>query len=165
MAPPDFDQDPVRITRRFGLDAGHRLAEHDFKCQNLHGHRYKFEITIEGYPDPDLGYLIDFSNVKGPVMDAFDHTTILNEDDPLLSGNAIWVIESEQEKEMYLMPAEPTAENIALETIDIIWDSMSDAERRNVTELSVRLWETPNCDVERRAGSATGDEEYSIAHP
>lgn len=165
MSAPDYNTDPVSITRRFELDAGHRLSEHDFKCQNFHGHRYKFEVEIGGYPDSDLGYVIDFSNVKAPIMDAFDHDFILNSNDPLLESGAIDAIREIQEHDFYLLDAEPTAENIALEAIHLIWSSMRPQERRNVIEVVLHLWETPNCDVTRRITSSWSEESYEVVQP
>lgn len=165
MSAPDYDTDPVSIERHFELDAGHRLSEHNFKCQNLHGHRYVFDITIEGYPDADLGYVIDFSNVKSPIMEAFDHNFIFNEDDPLATGTVRERVEAQQAKEVYLLAAEPTAENIALEAIDLIWQSMSGQERMNVTGMEVDLYETPNCKVTRRVESTHQEDHYGVVEP
>lgn len=155
----------AKITRTFGLDAGHRLSEHDFKCQNFHGHRYEYQITITGDPHPDTGYVVDFSNVKKPVMDAFDHTFILNQDDPLLEGDTIWTIEDAQEKSFYLMPGEPTVENIAAESIHIIWNSLTPMEREAILDLTITLSETPNCKTTRAMSSDPGSTSYTLVHP
>lgn len=162
---PEYDQDPVTIERHFELDAGHRLSEHNFKCQNFHGHRYVFDFTIEGYPDADLGYVIDFSNVKAPIMEAFDHDFILNEDDPLLDSGAIDAIREVQDHDFYLLPAEPTAENIALEAIRLVWESMSGQERMNVTAIEVDCYETPNCKVTRRIESTHLEGTFEVVQP
>ena len=152
----------VTITRHFELDAGHRLAYHEFKCQNVHGHRYIYDVEITGYPDPDLGYVIDFSNVKAPVMDAFDHNLLVNRDDPLFDDGVIASIERHQAKTVYQMDCEPTVENIAEESVALIWASMSPAERENVTEIVMRVAETPNCTVELAVESDHGAEEYAV---
>ena len=61
----------VRVTRRVTFNAAHRLhnpAQSDEwnretygKCNspNGHGHNYVLEVTVEGSPDPDTGYVID----------------------------------------------------------------------------------------------------------
>ena len=36
----------ITITRHFSFDAAHYLPGHEGKCQNLHGHTYKLEVTI-----------------------------------------------------------------------------------------------------------------------
>jgi 6-pyruvoyltetrahydropterin/6-carboxytetrahydropterin synthase len=37
------------VTRALEFDAGHRLLNHESACFLPHGHRYKVEITCEGY--------------------------------------------------------------------------------------------------------------------
>lgn len=161
MGPEDPFGEYTEIHRRFELDAGHRLSEHNFKCQNLHGHRYQYEVTIGGYPDETTGYVVDFSNVKGPVMDAFDHNFLFNEDDPvidLLVGD----LYNYQNADPYLLPVEPTVENIAIESFRLMWGSFSEAERKAITEVRIQLHETPNCDVLRRFSSERGATEYYV---
>lgn len=36
----------MKITKIFTFDSSHMLDGHDGKCQNLHGHTYKLEITV-----------------------------------------------------------------------------------------------------------------------
>ena len=158
----DESDNPVTINRRFELDAGHRLSRHDFKCQNFHGHRYKYEVEIRGIPDAESGYVIDFSNIKAPIMDAFDHNFLFNQNDPLLKSGVIDMIQAEQAKEPYLMDCEPTVENIARESIRLIWESMATQEQLNVTSITMAVWETPNCDVEMRAISPPGEASYRV---
>ena len=155
--------DPVTITRHFELDAGHRLAEHNFKCQNVHGHRYIYDIEVTGTPDPTLGYVIDFSNLKSPIMDAFDHNLLLNAADPLLDAGVIDAIEAEQAKTVYQMECEPTVENIAHESVGLIWESMRPTERHNVTEIVIHVAETPNCTVTLTVESEPGSDTYHVS--
>ncbi|WP_135822368.1 6-pyruvoyl trahydropterin synthase family protein [Halostella litorea] len=133
------------LEKHFELDAGHRLSEHEFDCQNLHGHRYRFEVEVEGSTDPATGMVVDFANVKDPVMEAFDHNFVLNADDPILAVRD--ELEAQQEKELHLLDGEPTAENIAEESLDLIVDSLSADERDRIDRLEVRLFETPNSSV------------------
>lgn len=133
------------LTKEFELDAGHRLSKHDFACQNLHGHRYQFEVTAEGDPDPATGMIVDFAHLKEPVMDAFDHNFILNEADPILAVRE--ELEANQKRELYLMPSEPTAENIVEETLDIIVGSLTAGDTERIDRLEVTLFETPNSRV------------------
>jgi len=138
----------AELTKRFELDAGHRLSKHDFECQNLHGHRYRFEITIQGRSDPSTGMIVDFANVKNPVMDAFDHNLILNESDPLVDARE--ALEEHQERELYLTQGEPTGENIAAEALDLMESHLSSEERNRVEAIIVELYETPNSSVKRK---------------
>jgi len=142
------------LEKRFELDAGHRLSKHDFDCQNLHGHRYQFEVQVDGDVDPDTGMIVDFAHVKEPVMDAFDHNFVLNESDPILAVRE--ELEAQQEKELYLLDGEPTAEHIAEEALDLIVASLTAGEERRIDRIRVRLFETPNSSVtaERRVDDA-----------
>ena len=48
------------ITRRLEFDAGHRVYQHESKCNHVHGHRYVVEVEATGTLD-GLGRIIDFS--------------------------------------------------------------------------------------------------------
>lgn len=133
------------LRKTFELDAGHRLSKHDFKCQNLHGHRYQFEVEVEGERHPETGMIVDFANLKSPVMDTFDHNFLLNEDDPILEARS--VLEANQEKSLYLMDGEPTVENIAEEALQIIEDALTDDEQQRVQQLRLTVYETPTSSV------------------
>jgi 6-pyruvoyltetrahydropterin/6-carboxytetrahydropterin synthase len=133
------------LRKTFEIDAGHRLSRHDYECQNLHGHRYRFEIEVEGPADPQTGMIVDFANVKDPIVAAFDHNFILNSDDPILTAKD--QLEAEQEKEFYLINGEPTAENIADEALRLIEDRLSDAEKSRIDRIRVQLHETPTSSV------------------
>ena len=136
------------LEKQFELDAGHRLSEHEFDCQNLHGHRYRFEIEVDGDVDEETGMVVDFAHLKEPVVEAFDHNLLLNERDPLLAVRE--ELEANQAKELYVMDGEPTAENIAGEALDLILERLTAAERGRIAELEVEVAETPNCSVTRR---------------
>ena len=41
----------VAIYKEVQIDASHRLLHYQGKCANLHGHRWKIEVWIEGEPD------------------------------------------------------------------------------------------------------------------
>lgn len=73
------------------LCIAHRLMGHPGKCANLHGHNYRVRIRIcrsLDCMDKD-GMVMDFGEVKNNVLkfldDTFDHTTVLEQDDPLVS--------------------------------------------------------------------------------
>ena len=59
------------------------LDGHDGKCQNLHGHTYKLEITVSDDPirgGAKDGMVMDFTDLKAAVKkhitDPFDHAFI-----------------------------------------------------------------------------------------
>jgi 6-pyruvoyltetrahydropterin/6-carboxytetrahydropterin synthase len=68
----------VRLVHEFKFEAAHRLprvpAGH--KCQRLHGHSFKVELSVEGPVDPDTGWFVDFSDLHDawkPLFDQLDH--------------------------------------------------------------------------------------------
>ena len=73
----------VGIYKEVQIDTSHRLLYYKGKCANLHGHRWKVEVWMEGEPNPATQILIDYSLIK-QVIDKYDHQIILNRDDPMV---------------------------------------------------------------------------------
>jgi len=68
----------MHIFKVFQLEAAHRLpnvpAGH--KCARLHGHSFRVEIHVAGEPDPQMGWVMDFADVKSafaPLYERLDH--------------------------------------------------------------------------------------------
>lgn len=67
----------AEATKTVEWDMGHRVPNHKSKCKNVHGHRYKAEVTVRGEIIPeegisDEGMVIDFSDVKAIVNSICD---------------------------------------------------------------------------------------------
>ena len=68
----------IRIGRTFEFDAAHKLPDDEIyeKCSNLHGHRYKMEVVIEG-PIDKSGWICNFTELKSlineEIIDKYDH--------------------------------------------------------------------------------------------
>ena len=59
--------------------AGHALREYKGKCENVHGHNYRVQITVEGERLNRIGLLVDFVELKRivrEVMERLDHQSI-----------------------------------------------------------------------------------------
>lgn len=77
------------ITRRIGIDAGHRIATHGSKCRHLHGHRYTIEATCQATELRRSGeqtdMVLDFGFLKDEMLKRIDapcdHGMILSIDD------------------------------------------------------------------------------------
>jgi 6-pyruvoyltetrahydropterin/6-carboxytetrahydropterin synthase len=123
-----------RITRVFYVEMAHRLNGHEGKCEHLHGHSYRVEVSVSG-PLDSLGRVVDFSDLKvgigGWLMNNLDHGTTLSETDPLVA-----VLEPTKTK-LYVMPEPPTAENIAR-----LIASETARLHPTVAVDCVRVWET-----------------------
>jgi len=72
----------VGIYKEVQIDTSHRLLHYQGKCANLHGHRWRVEIWMEGTPDSATQILMDYSVIK-KIVDKYDHQIILNQDDPM----------------------------------------------------------------------------------
>lgn len=56
--------------------AGHALRGYRGKCENVHGHNYRVQVTIEGERLDSAGLLVDFVEIKRvmhAVVDRLDH--------------------------------------------------------------------------------------------
>jgi len=151
------------ITRRLEFDAGHRVYQHESKCNHIHGHRYVVEIECKGSLDK-LGRIVDFSVIKTKfgkwIDDNLDHGMILFKDDPLsklwqffglkIATNAApyplaHLIESSNPQKHFIMKKNPTAENLA-EFLYKRANEILSEDGFTVTKMTV--WETPNCRAE-----------------
>ncbi|WP_266180229.1 6-carboxytetrahydropterin synthase QueD [Dyella humicola] len=68
----------MHIFKVFHIEAAHRLPNVPLghKCARLHGHSFRIEIHVAGEPDPSLGWVMDFADVKtafAPLYDQLDH--------------------------------------------------------------------------------------------
>ncbi len=68
----------VRLTHEFRFEAAHRLPKvpPGHKCQRLHGHSFKIEVTVYGPVDPETGWFIDFGVLQDEwkkIHDVIDH--------------------------------------------------------------------------------------------
>lgn len=64
------------VTRRIGLDAGHRIMTHGSKCRHIHGHRYEVEASCRAvrlhYAGEQSGMVLDFGFLKEEMMAMID---------------------------------------------------------------------------------------------
>lgn len=76
----------IRLTKLFSFEAAHALEGYDGPCREIHGHSYKFFVTVKGEPsadecDPKFGMVLDFGELKRivneQVVEPFDHAFIL----------------------------------------------------------------------------------------
>lgn len=140
--------DPVSIRKTLEIDAGHRVVGHEGKCLSYHGHRYKFRITARGPELDSLGMVIDFSVIKqliGTWLEEYwDHAMIMWEEDPY---HYLWseVGQPLHGMKYFLLPTNPTAENIALYLKDKANFLLANTE---VKVTKIECWETPSCSAE-----------------
>ena len=73
----------MEIFKEFTFDSAHFLpnvpAGH--KCKEIHGHTYRLKVYVEGPLKKDLGWVIDFADLKhviAPIVDSVDHKLLNN---------------------------------------------------------------------------------------
>jgi 6-pyruvoyltetrahydropterin/6-carboxytetrahydropterin synthase len=101
--------------------AGHALRGYRGKCEKVHGHNYKVQVSVEGAKLDSAGLLMDFVELKRllhGVMDRLDHE-FLNDVAPFDAVN-------------------PTAENMA----QYFHDEIARGLPPDVRLTFVKIWET-----------------------
>lgn len=89
----------MRIFKEFRFEAAHwlpRVAE-GHKCRRMHGHSYRCVVHVRGAVDPEMGWVIDFAELRDavePLRRQLDHY-VLNEVDglenPTCEAVARWI--------------------------------------------------------------------------
>ncbi len=109
------------VTKEFTFDSAHFLPSYNGKCEAMHGHTYRLQVTVDG-PLNKEGMVIDFALlkklVKEKVLEKLDHKLI----------NDIIEVAS--------------AENMAI----WIWGQLANSSElpAEVKLHEVKLWETAN---------------------
>lgn len=154
------------ITRKGSFDSGHRVMNEKFKCFNIHGHTYLYELTFGFSQSKQIGYAIDFKEIKRIgcqwIDDILDHGMILNpKDEKLIKttielGSKYWLM-SLNGADVY---CNPSVENIAKELFlaqSILFDLYDD-----LWIESICLWETPNCQTICTINSISNNEKNNF---
>ena len=127
------------ITRWFEIDAGHRVPEHESKCKNIHGHRYKIGIVLESPNLDTVGRVKDFGTMKeefGEWLDKYwDHGLILWVGDQEVTSYIALALPTQK---FFIMDSSPTAENMARTLYD-------EFHKYHAVLKEVIIYETPNC--------------------
>jgi 6-pyruvoyltetrahydropterin/6-carboxytetrahydropterin synthase len=67
------------LTVESHFSSAHQLREYEGKCENLHGHNFRVELTVRGERLNSIGLLIDFNDIKKAlkeVMNYIDHKNL-----------------------------------------------------------------------------------------
>ena len=75
-------------SKRFGgYPCTHRQWRHPGKCKFVHGYNRSFTFWFTAHERDKYGFVVDFSSLRSfeeKLRGHFDHTFLVNEDDPLL---------------------------------------------------------------------------------
>lgn len=149
--PPEL----LSLVRQLSFCAGHRLLGHEGKCAFFHGHNYRVDLEVTGSTVDSVGRIIDFSALKGLFQgwldEHWDHGFLLYERD----DNALAAIRQIVPTKYFVLPYNPTAENMARYLLDkVAPELLADT---GVVASCITVWETDHsCAVARRIVSPKG---------
>jgi 6-pyruvoyltetrahydropterin/6-carboxytetrahydropterin synthase len=130
----------LQIMRRIQFCAGHRLYRHGGKCEYFHGHNYTADFYVTGEQVDDVGRVIDFAELKrilkGWIDENWDHSFILCAED----HNGIEALKLVKPSKYYLLPYNPTAENLARYLLHEVCPRLLTSV--GVRAVKVTVWET-----------------------
>ncbi|HLZ11421.1 MAG TPA: 6-carboxytetrahydropterin synthase QueD [Candidatus Acidoferrum sp.] len=78
-----------RVSVEETFSSGHALRGYKGKCENVHGHNYRVQVSIEGPHLDGIGLLVDFTHVKRALREIIaeiDHQ-FLNDLEPFKTVN------------------------------------------------------------------------------
>ena len=136
----------LTIMRRIKFCAGHRLYRHGGKCEHFHGHNYVADFYVTADKTDAVGRLVDFAELKrlfqGWIDEHWDHGFVLSQEDE----NGIAAAKMAEPSRYYVMPNNPTAENMASYLLEQICPKL--LEGRSATVVKVVIWETEHAFAE-----------------
>ena len=128
----------MTITVEHETDTAHRLSCHKGKCANLHGHRYKFVVSVEAKDSIEGELFLDFYDFKKIVREyldeTFDHKTVLK--DCPENEELIQLLLS-MKSAVLLMRTEPTVEAMT------VWVATILNKRLEGRLVQLTIYETP----------------------
>ena len=134
----------LSLVRQLKFCAGHRLFRHESKCAFFHGHNYRVDIEVAGMGGgtevDSVGRIVDFSLIKkrmlGWLDDNWDHGFLIFEED----ANALAAIKMVEPTKYFVMPYNPTAENMARYLLEVVAPNV--LGDLGVMAKKVVVWET-----------------------
>ena len=147
-----------KVIRYHDFSYGHRVTNHESKCQHLHGHNGRVHFICTSDSLDEVGRVIDFGVVKERlcmwVEEHWDHKFLAWAKDPLMRQiDAIVGREAaggtgelgKWKESIVWVPFNPTAENMAQYLVDFVGpDQLAGT---GVKLASVRIEETAKCHV------------------
>jgi 6-pyruvoyltetrahydropterin/6-carboxytetrahydropterin synthase len=132
----------ITATRRIQFAAGHRVFGHEGKCRHLHGHNFVAFLTAAAADLDAVGRVIDFGMLKerigGWIEREWDHGFVVWRDD----AEARQALAQVAGQKTYLLPANPTAENLADHLLHVVGPAV--LADTGVRLVKVTLYETEN---------------------
>lgn len=123
------------ISVEYSFAAGHALRGYKGKCENVHGHNYKVQVSVAGPELNSIGLLMDFLDLRAAIkalVERLDHR-FLNDLPPFDQLN-------------------PSAENLAKYFCEGV---ASRAQAQGLRVQSVTVWETDSTSATYRPDSGS----------
>lgn len=134
------------ITKIYRTETAHRIFNYEGPCSNIHGHSYKWEVTIEAEQLDLHDMVTDFKALKHMLEDTigrFDHVIVLHKRDPLraaLEDSGVKILS---------FNSNPTAESFVLRVAHMFNHQFFTGGR--IKLKSIKCWETETSYAEYRA--------------
>jgi 6-pyruvoyltetrahydropterin/6-carboxytetrahydropterin synthase len=151
------------LTRQHEFDTAHRVMHERVKCFNLHGHRFKVEVSFRYDEVKAIGYAVDFKEIKRVAFswidEYLDHGSMLNPNDTELiqvvknNGWKLWLMGLGNQGDY-----NPSAENIAAELFYVM-KKFFNYDEHGIELVNLRLYETPNCWVDLQSSTYVATKE------
>ncbi len=123
------------------FDSAHFLYGYEGKCSNIHGHRWKIEVTVGSKSLQEsgnqMGMIMDFSDLKREVKaiaDHYDHALIFEKN--TLKSDTLSCLKRDGFR-LIEIPFRPTAENLSKYFYMLL-------KEKNCRISNVSVYETPN---------------------
>lgn len=134
----------IALTKRFTTETSHRLKDYNGDCKNLHGHSYKWEVSVIGCVG-EGGMVIDFKELSrlctAAIKEHFDHSIVLDKEDFFCKV----LIGMKEVQSIREFDGPPTAENMLFFSLaNFIQHLKTTQKAKNVTHVRIRVWETHN---------------------
>ena len=136
----------IQITRHKEFEAAHLLPNHEGKCKNLHGHTYKWEVTIEGPQTEPFGMIMDFKHLDNAMNEIMpDHMYLYNSENPSdFEKDLVTVLEKYNSVKMGF-PFATTAENMVKYLAELLEEYIhNELGLSEVNVVKSVLYETTN---------------------
>lgn len=136
----------MQISKEIQFDYGHCVTHHESLCKNLHGHRARVVIVLEGdvitaAKDSQQGMVMDFGHIKALAMqhihDVLDHAFVIWDQDP--RAEAL----QQLSERVVVVPFVPTAECLAKWCYEQLVDKFADVYGTGLRLQAIHFYETP----------------------
>lgn len=125
------------------FSAAHRIVKgYRGKCQDLHGHDYRIELTLGASKLDSFGFVIDFTDIKKHlekwVKEHIDHVTLLCSEDAALLDFV-----TKQQQRHYILPDNKnTTVECVSEHLYHVFCTILEALNPQVELLELAVWES-----------------------